>query len=757
TKRNPKRIHIPQSPTYPRIKGFLAFTLRTLCVLTLPNSPNPSTSRKAIYEFPKLTPTKREKHRKTKIHRAGGGGMATTSLDGAGEDRVLATAQQILMSLNTPKEVRQDMLLIFSSFDNRLSTISDLIDADNDSKSTISDAVPADEEEQEDLDRLEAAMKVILRWDASFSGGGDSLRHSTSILDSHVHRVEYFSAVDDIIQWIDENLSLALPLPPRRAAMCDRAEKAIQIAMTRLEHELRHVLIRSTVPLDADSLYSSVHRVSLSLASHDGAAAAEIDGSSESFGKTPNHRFHERVASFEDENENDGVSIDLVHPDAVPELREIVTRMIRSGYERECLQVYSGVRRDALDECLAIIGVERLSIEEVHRVEWKVLDEKMKNWVHAVKISVVVLLSGEKRLCENVFGDLVEVKEVCFNEIAKGCVMQLLNFAEAVSICKRSPEKLFRILDMYEASRDVLPDLEAMVSDEFVAGEARGALSGLGNAVIGTFAEFENCIRNETSKKLVITGDVHPLARYVMNYLKLLVDYSEPLNLLLEIREEDLYRVQNDFRGDVSQIEAISPLGQRTLLLMSELEFNLEEKSRLYEDNALQQIFLMNNLYYLVWKVRDSEIRKVLGDDWIRKRRGQIRQYATGYLRASWTRALACLKDEGIGGSSSLSSASKMALKERFKSFNACFEEIYRIQTAWKVPDDRLREELQLSISEKVIPAYRSFVGRFSSHLVEGRHAGKYIKYTPEDLDTYLLNLFEGSPAVLHHIRRKST
>jgi len=428
--------------------------------------------------------------------------------------------------------------------------------------------------------------------------------------------------------------------------------------------------------------------------------------------------------------------------------------MVRSGYERECLQVYSSVRRDALDECLVTLGVERLSIEEVQRVEWRSLDEKMKNWVQAVKVLVGVLLSGEKRLCDGLFGDLDDLKEICFNETAKGCVMQLLNFGEAISICKRSPEKLFRILDMYEALRDAMPDLQAMVSDEFVIGEAYGVLSGLGEAAKGTFAEFENCIRNETSKKPVITGDVHPLPRYVMNYLKLLVDYGDPMDSLLEISEEDLYRFKNDLGGDVSQLEAMSPLGQRILLLISELEYNLEEKSRLYEDSAMQQVFLMNNLYYLVRKVKDSDLGKVLGDNWIRKRRGQIRQYATGYLRASWSRALSCLKDEGIGGSSN--NASKVTLKERFKSFNACFEEIYRVQTAWKVPDDQLREELRISISEKVIPAYRSFVGRFGSQLA-GRHSVKYIKYTAEDLETYLLDLFEGSPAVLHYIRRKST
>jgi len=162
----------------------------------------------------------------------------------------------------------------------------------------------------------------------------------------------------------------------------------------------------------------------------------------------------------------------------------------------------------------------------------------------------------------------------------------------------------------------------------------------------------------------------------------------------------------------------------------------------------------MNNILYIVQKVKDSDLGKLLGDHWIRKHRGQIRQHSTSYLRASWGRVLSCLRDEGIGGSTG--NASKVALKERFKNFNACFEEIYRIQTGWKVPDEQLREELRISISEKVLPAYRSFLGRFRNQLESGRNAGKYIKYTPEDLENYVSELFEGSPGVMHHLRRNA-
>ena len=75
---------------------------------------------------------------------------------------------------------------------------------------------------------------------------------------------------------------------------------------------------------------------------------------------------------------------DLIFPDAVFELKEIADRMIRTGYEKECCQIVYQCSSPVLDECLSILGIERVSIEEVQRIEWKLLDEKMKKWIEAV-------------------------------------------------------------------------------------------------------------------------------------------------------------------------------------------------------------------------------------------------------------------------------------------------------------------------------------------------------------------------------------
>ncbi|KAF3498742.1 hypothetical protein DY000_02056373 [Brassica cretica] len=61
-----------------------------------------------------------------------------------------------------------------------------------------------------------------------------------------------------------------------------------------------------------------------------------------------------------------------------------------------------------------------------------------------------------------------------------------------------------------------------------------------------------------------------------------------------------------------------------------------------------------------------------------------------------------------------------------------------------RVPDTELRESLRLAVAEVLLPAYRSFLKRFGPLVESGKNSQRYIKYTAEDLERLLDELFEG-------------
>jgi len=646
------------------------------------------------------------------------------------------------------------MIRILSGFDHRLSSItSDLFPSPSPAATSDPEPEPPGGEQEpssnssstsSSLADFDAAEQLIHLWDTTpealvFEAPEDDAAH-------------YLAAVDVAVD------HLSTP------AVSGRAGVAVQLAMSRLEDELRHLMLRHSVPLDASGLYCSLRRLSL-------GSMDDLDTSSEFDPTTPHSQDGgggpdtARSASIAGNNPFEDQVFDLVRPEAVDEIRAIADRMVHAGYGSELAQVYCAIRRDLLDECLTVLGVERLSIDEVQRIEWKQLNDKMKKWVHGVKTVVRSLLTGERRLCDLVLAASDELRDECFVESTKGCIMQIRNFGDAVSVCTRSPEKLSRILDMYEALAEVIPELKELFFGSYgddVIHDLEGVLERLGDAVKGTLLEFGKVLQQESSRRPMMAGEIHPMTRYVMNYLRLLVVYSDTLDTLLDdsgAGDVDHNILHNGTDEDQEYLKSLTPLGRRLVKLISYLEANLDEKSKLYEDGALQCIFSMNNTLYIVQKVKDSELGRILGDHWIRRRRGKIRQNSKSYLRVSWTKVLSYLKDDGHGssGSGSFGSSgnSSSRIKEKFKNFNLAFEEIYRSQTLWKVPDPQLREELKISISENVIPAYRAFTGRYGSLVDSGRNTGKYIKYTPEDLENHLSDLFEGSLGSANHSRRR--
>ncbi|RWR80061.1 Exocyst complex protein Exo70 [Cinnamomum micranthum f. kanehirae] len=406
-----------------------------------------------------------------------------------------------------------------------------------------------------------------------------------------------------------------------------------------------------------------------------------------------------------------------------------------SGYETECCQAYSIVRRHWFEDSLVKAGFEKISIEDVQKMNWEPLEGEIATWIKASKLCITSYFSGEKKLSEAVFSDHPSISRSLFGNLARGIVIQLLNFAEAVAMTKRSAERLFKFLDVHETLRDLIESMDRLFqgweSSPELKSETASTCCHVGEAAVSIFSDLENSIKADSGKTPVPGGAVHPLTRYVMNYVKYACEYKDTLELVFQENQNSEYshtihRSDNQMETNHNRAEEKhpSPFAVKLMMVMDLLDSNLESKSKLYKDPSLSYIFLMNNGRYIMQKVKGSaEILNLLGDTWRRKRSSDLRQYHKNYQRETWSKVLGCLKDEGL--QQGKGSIVKPLLKERFKSFNSMIDDIRKTQSLWVVCDEQLQSELRVSITAVVIPAYRSFLGRFQQYLSPGRQTQK--------------------------------
>ncbi|XP_050209144.1 exocyst complex component EXO70B1 [Mercurialis annua] len=429
-------------------------------------------------------------------------------------------------------------------------------------------------------------------------------------------------------------------------------------------------------------------------------------------------------------------------------LNKISKEMIEGGFESECCQVYMITRRHAFDECLNKVGFKKMSIDEVQKMQWEALEREIPAWINTFKECSNRYFPKEHKLAEAVFADNPSISSFLFSNLIRGVMIQLLNFTEGIAMTSCSAEKLFKFLDMYEILRDSIPAMDGLFTEQCeneLKPEMITAKCRIGEAAISIFCDLENSIRSDSGKTTVPGGAVHPLTRYMVNYLKLSGEYIATLEQVFNEHSKIESESQDSHSNNGTESENDHSLFSVQLVrLMDLLDSNLEAKSKHYKDIGLGNIFMMNNVHYIYDKIKSSsEIHQVLGNTWSRKKSSDIRNYHKNYQREAWSKLLSCLAQDGLQVNGKVQ---KPVLKERCKNFYMMFDEIHRTQSSWVVKDGQLQSELRVSVSAIVIPAYRAFLGRFSQYLDPGRQYEKYIKYQPEDIENCIDQLFEGKP-----------
>ncbi|GLJ06005.1 hypothetical protein SUGI_0030230 [Cryptomeria japonica] len=146
-----------------------------------------------------------------------------------------------------------------------------------------------------------------------------------------------------------------------------------------------------------------------------------------------------------------------------------------------------------------------------------------------------------------------------------------------------------------------------------------------------------------------------------MNYLSFLSDYRETLVNIIRQPPGELPKAlpENELTDSYAPLSV--HLGWTIFIMLCKLD----KKSDLYKDVALSYLFLTNKKY------NGSELKYIMGEEWLGKQWNKVRQYAVKYETAACMKVLSRVTDEEAPPNG-------VVLKEKKKEFNSAMEEVKR-------------------------------------------------------------------------------
>ncbi|KAJ6357811.1 hypothetical protein OIU78_005614 [Salix suchowensis] len=532
--------------------------------------------------------------------------------------------------------------------------------------------------ESEMEETIKNVESIITKWDPNSS----SITRISSLF--HGNREE----ADDFLKSV-KDLRRAMHALVSENSTSDKlslAQNLMQIAMERLEKEFHRILSATRDQIDPESVSSRSSDGSSNLGDENGL------GSEEEF-KTAG------------ESSNDVERITALAMSS--DLKSIADCMIRSGYSSECIKIYKNIRKSIVDEGLYLLGIEEWRPSQILKMNWEALEHLIKNWLRAT------------------------IRESCFSEITKGG-LYLFRFPELVAKFKKLPERIFPLMELYEALSDIQPDVELIFDSESTSEiklQVVSSLNGLSESIRAILSDFESTIQKDSSKTLIVGGGNSP------------TDPKDYSRILSDIVADSSPTRNTAYPG--AYLESPTSVAGSTQAVSDHLDWlilvllcKLDRKAEGYKDMSLSYLFLANNLQFILEKVCTTRLYVLLGEDWVFNHAKKVIQYASTFETMAWGNVFSSLPEKNSP------QLSPEAARECFQRFDAAFEEACKKQASWVVPDKKLRDELKVSIAKELIPAYREF---YDTHKVMLKDYEVSVRFGPDDLRNYLSDLFHGT------------
>uniref|UniRef100_A0A8C1F725 Exocyst complex component 7 n=1 Tax=Cyprinus carpio carpio TaxID=630221 RepID=A0A8C1F725_CYPCA len=381
-----------------------------------------------------------------------------------------------------------------------------------------------------------------------------------------------------------------------------------------------------------------------------------------------------------------------------------------------------------------------------------VLDIEIDSYIHCIS-AFVKLAQSEYALLTEIIPEHHQKKtfDSLIQEALDNLMLEGDNIVSAArrAIMRHDYSAVLTIFPILRHLKQTKPDFDTTLQG--TAASTKNKLPALITSMesIGAKAleEFADSIKNDPDKEYNMPkdGTVHELTSNAILFLQQLLDFQETAGAMLASQESS------------SSASSYSSEFSRKLLstyiykVLGNLQLNLSNKAKVYEDPALRAIFLHNNYNYILKSLEKSELiqlvavthKKVEGSY-----RELIEQEIQNYQRShSWLKVTEHLTERNIPAfqpGTKLKDKERQIIKDKFKGFNDGLDELCKIQQGWAVPDKEQRDAIRQAQKRVVSEAYRAFLQR-CANISFTKNPEKYHRYSPEQVEKMIDKLFDTS------------
>ncbi|XP_065128274.2 exocyst complex component 7 isoform X10 [Paramisgurnus dabryanus] len=379
-----------------------------------------------------------------------------------------------------------------------------------------------------------------------------------------------------------------------------------------------------------------------------------------------------------------------------------------------------------------------------------VLDIEIDSYIHCIS-AFVKLAQSEYVLLTEIIPEHHQKKtfDSLIQEALDNLMLEGDNIVSAArrAIMRHDYSAVLTIFPILRHLKQTKPDFDATLQG--TAASTKNKLPALITSMetIGAKAleEFADSIKNDPDKEYNMPkdGTVHELTSNAILFLQQLLDFQETAGAMLASQESS------------SSASSYSSEFSRRLLstyiykVLGNLQLNLSNKAKVYEDPALRAIFLHNNYNYILKSLEKSELIQLVAVTHKRVEssyRELIEQEIQNYQR-SWFKVTENLTERNIPAflpGTKLKDKERQIIKDKFKGFNDGLEELCKIQKGWAVPDKDQRDAIRHAQKRAVSDAYKAFLQR-CANISFTKNPEKYHRYSPEQVEVMIDRLFDTS------------